>query len=85
MSVTRTFQNGNSVAVRLPKSFGMDAGVEVTVERFGNGVTVLPTSKEKSGAALVATLKALPRPDEPWPYEKAIVPARPGWTEADGE
>jgi antitoxin VapB len=29
--VTRTFKSGNSVAVRLPKALGVDAGVEMTV------------------------------------------------------
>lgn len=30
-SKTRTFKSGNSVAVRLPKALGVEAGVEMTV------------------------------------------------------
>jgi antitoxin VapB len=28
---TRTFKSGNSIALRLPKALGVDAGVEMTV------------------------------------------------------
>jgi antitoxin VapB len=31
MKKTKTFKSGNSVAVRLPKSLGVEAGVEMTV------------------------------------------------------
>jgi antitoxin VapB len=31
MKRTKTFKSGNSVAVRLPKSLGVEAGVEMTV------------------------------------------------------
>ena len=31
MKRTRTFKSGNSVALRLPKSLGVEAGVEMTV------------------------------------------------------
>lgn len=39
---TRTFKSGNSVAVRLPKSFGLPAGMAVTMEQVGDTVTVWP-------------------------------------------
>jgi antitoxin VapB len=31
MKKTRTFKSGNSVALRLPKALGVEAGVEMTV------------------------------------------------------
>jgi antitoxin VapB len=37
--ITRTFKSGNSVAVRLPKSLGIEAGTEMRVrEEQGNYV-----------------------------------------------
>ena len=39
---TRTFRSGNSVAVRLPKSFGLSAGTMVTMEQVGDTVMVKP-------------------------------------------
>ena len=40
MKKTKTFKSGNSVAVRLPASLGVTAGVEMTVreERGRHGV-----------------------------------------------
>lgn len=37
---TRTFKSGNSVAVRLPKGFAIDAGVEVELDKNGDVVTI---------------------------------------------
>lgn len=34
---TRTFKSGNSVALRLPKVLGVEADIEVTVERDEQG------------------------------------------------
>jgi antitoxin VapB len=39
---TRTFKSGNSVAVRLPKGFGLPAGTAVTLEQVGDTVTMRP-------------------------------------------
>lgn len=41
MKTARLFRSGRSQAVRLPKEFRFN-GVEVSVQRFGNGVLLLP-------------------------------------------
>lgn len=45
---SRTFKSGNSVALRLPKSLGIEAGVEMTV-------------REERGRFIVEPVKAEPR------------------------
>lgn len=37
---TKTFKSGNSVAVRLPKGFAIDAGVEIELDKNGDVVTI---------------------------------------------
>jgi antitoxin VapB len=37
---TKTFKNGNSVAVRLPKGFAIPAGAEVEMDKSGDTVTI---------------------------------------------
>ncbi|QYU69155.1 hypothetical protein J4558_03150 [Leptolyngbya sp. 15MV] len=37
---TKTFKSGNSVAVRLPKGFGIPEGAEVELDKAGNTVTL---------------------------------------------
>jgi antitoxin VapB len=41
MDTARLFQSGRSQAVRLPEELRF-AGTEVAVQRFGNGVLLLP-------------------------------------------
>lgn len=41
MQTAKLFKNGQSQAVRLPKSFRFD-GAEVTIKRVGEGVLLLP-------------------------------------------
>lgn len=48
MRKTKTFKSGNSVAVRLPKSLGVEPGVEMTV-------------REERGRYIVEPVKAEPR------------------------
>lgn len=47
MKRTRTFKSGNSVAVRLPKSLGVDAGVEMTVREERGRYIVEPVTEER--------------------------------------
>ena len=44
MKKAKIFQNGQSQAVRLPKEFRF-SGKEVLVQKFGNGILLLPTNK----------------------------------------
>ena len=48
MKKTRTFKSGNSVALRLPKSLGIEPGVEMTV-------------REEQGRYIVEPVKAEPK------------------------
>ncbi|MBD8548514.1 AbrB/MazE/SpoVT family DNA-binding domain-containing protein [Sphingomonas sp. CFBP 8760] len=53
---TRTFRSGNSVAVRLPKSFGLSAGTMVTMEQVGDTVMVKPAIDADAEKAKVSEL-----------------------------
>ena len=46
MKKTRTFKSGNSVAVRLPKSLGVEPGVEMTVREERGRYIVEPVEQE---------------------------------------
>ncbi len=46
MARTRTFKSGNSVAVRLPKSLGIGAGVDVSVREERGRYIVEPVIVE---------------------------------------
>lgn len=47
MKKTRTFTSGNSVAVRLPKTLGVAAGVEVTVREERGRYIVEPVEQKR--------------------------------------
>jgi antitoxin VapB len=46
MDTAKLFQTGRSQAVRLPKAFRFE-GEEVYIKRVGNGVLLIPKSKEQ--------------------------------------
>ncbi|HEX9945936.1 MAG TPA: AbrB/MazE/SpoVT family DNA-binding domain-containing protein [Allosphingosinicella sp.] len=46
MKKTKTFKSGNSVAVRLPKSLGVETGVEMTVREERGRYIVEPVEQE---------------------------------------
>ncbi|HYW16231.1 MAG TPA: AbrB/MazE/SpoVT family DNA-binding domain-containing protein [Allosphingosinicella sp.] len=46
MKKTKTFKSGNSVAVRLPKSLGIESGVEMTVREERGRYIVEPVEQE---------------------------------------
>lgn len=62
--LTKTFRNGNSQAVRLPKSIAFGDGVELRVERRGDVVTLQPNYGPRPNARLIARLRALPNPPD---------------------
>lgn len=79
---TKIFKSGNSVAIRLPKGLGFEAGMPVTIEHVGNAVTVRPavdTAEEKRKLGeLMAKLTAI-GPITPVGTREAIeFPDRPG-------
>ena len=83
---TRTFKSGNSVAVRLPKSFGLPAGTAVTMEQVGDTVTVRPAvdvaQEKRKLAELVERLHDIwgdkSRPPFDPEKERVTFPERPG-------
>lgn len=48
MKTTKTFKSGNSIAVRLPKALGIEAGTEMSV-REERGKYVLERVKKQPG------------------------------------
>lgn len=62
---TKTFQSGNSVAIRLPKELGIEAGTSVTIERHGRKLIVRradeedPEEAKRDLAALLNDLRSL--------------------------
>ena len=57
METAKLFMNGNSQAVRLPKSYRF-AGEEVVIKRLGNAVVLLP--KEDPWQVLFDALQDFP-------------------------
>ncbi len=47
MKTTKAFKSGNSVAVRLPKSFGIEAGTELTLREDQGRYIVEPVGERK--------------------------------------
>ena len=73
---SKSFKSGNSVAVRLPKEMGIDAGVELRIERDGERVIisrVRPSIKE-----MIRRLRELPAPSDIEVRDPDIFPDRAG-------
>ena len=64
MQTAKIFQNGQSQAVRLPKSFRFE-GTEVTIKRVGEGILLLPL--KHSAEQLLTLLESV---DEPVTIER---------------
>jgi antitoxin VapB len=73
---SRTFKSGNSVAVRLPKEVAFEPGVEVTIDRVGEVLTIRP--KRMPIAEMLQRLYKLPGPGEIEVRDADVVPERPG-------
>jgi antitoxin VapB len=76
-AVTKTFKSGNSVAVRLPKEFGIEPGIEVELENAGQSVVIRRKSRY-TGRDLVEALAKLPKPRHAMKRERILAPERPG-------
>ena len=74
-AITKTFKSGNSVAVRLPKETGLEAGVEVEIDSRSDGVLIRRKPKH-TGRDLVEALAKLPKPSRPMKRERIIFPKR---------
>jgi len=79
---TKTFKSGNSVAVRLPKGFAIDAGVEVELDKNGDVVTIRlardAAQVRRRMRKLVEELEAIGPVGEVEKREPIEFPDRPG-------
>ncbi len=83
---TKTFKSGNSVAVRLPKGFGLPAGTAVTLEQVGDTVTLRPVidhaEEKRKLTQLIEQLQEIwkdgPRPISHPEEDRIEFPERPG-------
>jgi antitoxin VapB len=74
---SKTFKSGNSEAVRLPKEVAFGAGVEVTIRKVGNRLTIEPKQEAKRTMAdLVASLREIGPPPGPKFKRRKIVPPK---------
>lgn len=73
---SKTFKSGNSQAVRLPREVAYDDGVELTITRSGDVLTIYP--KRPSIAEMLAKLDALPVPTDIEIRDTEEIPERPG-------
>ena len=81
---SKTFQNGNSVAVDLPGDIAFAAGTPVRIERNGDVVTIKPiisvdpAEERRKVIELVAALRSLEPVGEIEPREPYDFLERPG-------
>lgn len=73
---SKTFRSGNSQAVRLPREVAYEDGVELTITRSGDVITLCP--KRPSLAEMFAKLDALPAPSYIEVRDTEEIPERPG-------
>lgn len=72
---SKTFQSGNSVAVRMPRDLGFAAGTDIEIIQDGNEV-VIRRRPVASGKALADALSALPKPNRPLKRQPMEFPDR---------
>ena len=78
---SRTFRSGEGIALELPDELAIGPDLAVLIERHGDTLTIRPAGepgKVKTGAELVAALKAYPRPSSVQERDPIEWPERPG-------
>ena len=80
---TRTFKNGDGVAVQLPEALGIAPGALVTVEQVGDKVTIRPAADKTHGlsgalADIVQLWEDAPPSDARFKRQPIEFPDRPG-------
>ena len=79
---SKTFKSGNSVALRLPRTLGIGADVEMRIEKDGDALVVRPVRDPAAEKAklmrLIGTLEALPAPGKVQRRDPIDFPDRPG-------
>ena len=78
MKTTRTFKSGNSVAVRLPKALGIEAGTEMRV-REDQGKYVLEPVKKPDRIDLTGIYGSCPWLKPLSPEERIMEPRELDW------
>jgi antitoxin VapB len=73
-ATTRTFKSGNSEAVRLPKDLGFGVGVDLTLVRSGDVLTLSPT--RKTARDLAKVLAEIPAPSSIGTRDEVYIPER---------
>jgi antitoxin VapB len=68
---TRTFKSGNSVALRLPKALGVEAGIEMTVREECGRYIVEPAERKPKTIDLTGIEGAAPwlKPHERYDFD----------------
>jgi antitoxin VapB len=72
----KVFKSGNSLAIRLPRSFGLTEGAEFDVTSSGREIILRPDQPTFQG--LVEALMALPAPEQVEVRDTEEIPERPG-------
>lgn len=76
-ATSKTFKSGNSEAVRLPKELGFGVGVELTMVRSGDVLTLYPT-RTLSLREMLRELEKLPKPSAIGTRDEIEIPERNG-------
>jgi antitoxin VapB len=74
---TKTFQSGNSEAIRLPKEVAFGVGTEVIIETSGKTLRIYKAPK-LTIQELVARLRVMPKPTEVQDLDREEIPEREG-------
>ena len=77
--VTKTFRSGNSVAVRLPKALGVDAGVEMTVREERGRYVLEPVPPKPKKIDLTGIAGSIPWLKPLTPEERLMEPRELDW------
>jgi antitoxin VapB len=83
MKKTKTFKSGNSVAVRLPKSLGVEAGVEMTVREERGRYIVEPVEAPRRKIDLTGISGTCPWLKPLTPEEREFDPSPRVWDDPD--
>jgi antitoxin VapB len=79
MRKTKTFKSGNSVAVRIPASLGVAAGVEMTVREERGRYIVEPVAPEPKKIDLTGIAGSMPWLKPLAPEERIMEPRELDW------
>ncbi|EMD83683.1 AbrB/MazE/SpoVT family DNA-binding domain-containing protein [Pacificimonas flava] len=71
-AITRIFKSGNSLAVRIPKEFGLEAGHEYELKRVGDQIRLLRRGRKIDTSGFAGTAPDMrPRSPDEGTFEEA--------------